>query len=673
MNLFGFILFYFLYFSSFSLCGGSYTGALLQLHKDPQSVSHSAVSPYPLSMKWCIPVRIAAVVAIAKAVVAHGNEMDDMMMDANTPSNSIDNNNTPTPSVTSTLSLVPVPHVEKHLHGVPILETHLAPEERLYWESYDPTTFFNYPNTNQKALRAHVTTMVLAVLVIYPLFLVFRNAKRTRMALVSLVVYGATCAAAIVSLSVFMASADKHLYPGNAYVPMTAVWAVMAIAHFVFTVLALNYQYGRSLAYIGDYDHEMSPGAEMALPSITLYDLSNRGSSDGSENGQDLALKTSQNSMYNDGIANNSHQPLGLGLDNIDGIADHQRDLLVLQHGSENGSRWFILENKWINAAVDRLGHWCVRIASVLTWLQFAYFLVYVPTGVAIMARYGFGITVFNLLAHFIKGGVFFVYGMVSLARYCGAWSNKGWNWNARYLTTHSNTKSTWWNRIQPDGLITMEWIELFLICFYGCTNIFLENLASTADGKGYSAKDLQHASIAFIYIGCGACGLLVESKLSKWRYNRAIESLGSSRSLNVIKASPGFSPNPFPLMTVYFTGAIMSKHMQSSPLLTAIHIQWGQLFTVGCGFRLLLYILKYLKPEPHCKSGSGAPMTELITLFCLLGGGLIFMESTDPVIQSMEYYGLTEMFSFNVSVGLVTLFMAWEMFLLNLRDKLKH
>lgn len=612
--------------------------------------------------------------ALAPVIMAHGDEMDmdmDMegMMTESKPIDSIEtyhNNN-------EDEKLIPIAHVEKHQHGVPILETSLLPEERLYWEAYDATTFFNYPNTNQKALRTHVTAMILAVMFVYPLFLVFRNAKRTKMALVSLLVYSAATTTAVISLSVFTSSADENLYPGNAYVPMTGIWAILAVAHFVFTVLALNYQYGPTQKYampVREFDQEIS-GGEMALPSITLYDLSNRGSSDGQEN--DLNMKTSNNSMFDNHHA--SPQSFGLGLSNAeDEDNDEAQHHLLYLNRSENNSNWFILDNKWVNSIVDKLGHWCVRIASILTWIQFTYFLIYVPTGVAVMARYGFGTTVFNLLAHFIKGGVFFLYGMVTLARYCGAWLNKGWNWKHRYLSTHSNNKSTWWNRILPEGMFTMEWIELFLIFFYGCTNIFLENLASAASGSGYSAKDLQHASIAFIYIGCGACGLIIESKLSKWRYDHAIEALNSSRSLNIIKASPGFSPNPFPLMTVYFTGAIMSKHMQSSQLLTAVHIQWGQLLTVACAFRLLLYILKFIiKSEPQSKSSSGAPFTELMALFCLLGGGLIFMESTEPAIESMEFHGLTEMFTFNVSVGLVALFMAWEMFLLNLRDKLKN
>ncbi len=46
-------------------------------------------------------------------------------------------------------------------------------------------------------------------------------------------------------------------------------------------------------------------------------------------------------------------------------------------------------------------------------------------TGVATFCCYGKGNTVFNLLAHFIKGG-YFSYGLLSLSRYCGGFTNKG-------------------------------------------------------------------------------------------------------------------------------------------------------------------------------------------------------------------------------------------------------
>lgn len=67
-----------------------------------------------------------------------------------------------------------------------------------------------------------------------------------------------------------------------------------------------------------------------------------------------------------------------------------------------------------------------------------------------------------------------------------------------------------------------------------------------------------------------------------------------------------------------------------------------------------------------------GRPLTELVTSFCLLCGGLVFMESTDQVIEAMEYRGLTPMFTLNMSVGCTALLMAWIMVLFSFKEMLK-
>ncbi len=54
----------------------------------------------------------------------------------------------------------------------------------------------------------------------------------------------------------------------------------------------------------------------------------------------------------------------------------------------------------------------------------------YILTGIATVTLIGQQKKVFNLLAHFIKGRVFFWYGVFSLLRYCGAFQNRGWAWN---------------------------------------------------------------------------------------------------------------------------------------------------------------------------------------------------------------------------------------------------
>ena len=233
-----------------------------------------------------------------------------------------------------------------------------------------------------------------------------------------------------------------------------------------------------------------------------------------------------------------------------------------------------------------------------------------------------------------------------------------------------------------------MEMIESSLILFYGSTNIFLEHLANA--GGEWSPKDLQHASIAFIFIGCGLCGVITEIKLQDWRYEQAMANMekyqyqgeeqnqqelqsNTNNSNTIIKASPGFSPNPFPIVTIYWTGILMSKHQQASSLSTEVHVQWGNMFVLGCAFRFITYLMLMLNAKvPKDLLRPSRPFTELVVSFSLLCGGLIFMELTDPVILSFEYYGLTSMFTLNISLGFTTLFMGWQMLLFAFKDWLK-
>lgn len=97
------------------------------------------------------------------------------------------------------------------------------------------------------------------------------------------------------------------------------------------------------------------------------------------------------------------------------------------------------------------------------------------------------GSEVFSGLAHFIKGGVFFWYGILTLGRWAGCFVDIGWAWN-----------------VNPSGKNrpSAEFVESFMIFFYGTTNVFLEHLA--AWGKDWSAQDLEHVSLTLMFSGGG-------------------------------------------------------------------------------------------------------------------------------------------------------------------------
>ncbi|KAL6449537.1 hypothetical protein SBY92_004451 [Candida maltosa Xu316] len=539
-------------------------------------------------------------------------------MDMGDDTNNDNGNEIAATTENSTESLEPIPHVMKHMHGVPILETHLLPEERLYWENYNTTTYFTVESSHRPALYLHIVSGLIAIVVMYPICLILNNLNMGKSYMISLLVHTGTIMFSLLNYSIFINSIPD-LYPGNAY-------NKMIIILFVSTILQLIF------AFIKNID----PGK----PNRSEY----------------FQLATAVNSSDDD-----------------DREEEEQNDFTV-EKAPTNFQSKIRKFRTWVSQTIfykiSKIGF------NLLNWGHFFYYLILVPTGVATFCVYGKGSTVFNLLAHFIKGGVFFSYGIMILARYSGSFVNKGWAWNHKYISR--TEKQGFWFSLQNKGLWTMELIESSLILFYGSTNIFLEHLSNA--GGEWSPKDLQHVSIAFIFIGCGLCGVITELKLQDWRYEAAIAALEKSGSTtteevsNIIKASPGFSPNPFPIITIFWTGYLMSNHQQASELSTEIHTQWGNIFVGGCAFRLLTYMMLLLSSKTSKDlSRPSRPITELVVSFCLLCGGVMFMESTDPVVLSYEYYGFTSMFILNITLGFTTLLMAWQMLLFAFKDWLKQ
>lgn len=100
---------------------------------------------------------------------------------------------------------------------------------------------------------------------------------------------------------------------------------------------------------------------------------------------------------------------------------------------------------------------------------------------------------IFNGLAHWIKGGIFFWYGLLTLGRWLGSFADFGWAWNSK----PTKSEVGWKSRVP-----TAEFTESFVIFLYGSTNVFLEHLA--AWGGEWSAQDFEHVSISIMFFGGG-------------------------------------------------------------------------------------------------------------------------------------------------------------------------
>ncbi|KAJ6162723.1 hypothetical protein N7497_002702 [Penicillium chrysogenum] len=217
---------------------------------------------------------------------------------------------------------------------------------------------------------------------------------------------------------------------------------------------------------------------------------------------------------------------------------------------------------------------------------------------------------IFNGLAHFIKGGIFFWYGILTLGRYIGCWADLGWAWNKK-----PSASIVGWKSKVPSHL-------------------------SNA-GKAWSATDLEHVSISVLFFGGGLAGMLFESTRVRDWVNKTILEIPAHDASNEAWTPPrsqGVSLNPMPALVIMLLGMMMGSHHQTSMTSTMVHKQWAS----------------DLVPP-------GSSPTEIIAAFCLISGGLIFMMSTRNVIEAMEYYELDAMFTFTVGLGFSAFIMAYE------------
>jgi len=594
-----------------------------------------------------------------------------------------------TDSNSKNTTIEPIPHEMKHKHGLPILETKLTAAERAYWESYNTTTYFTIESSKKSALWFHCATLFATFFILYPVSLILNNVG-SKWYLPILFINLINVVLSLSSLKVFGDSVPD-LYPHNAYGKMSWILLFALITHFALAVLYSASKWATGLRDDDSFNQPFIPLDDFGNDSrhlnssstnadhIDLERLASGGSVSPSTLIGSHSDTVAKENKYKDSIENHDVPTVAAATDKFytdnDSLdLDETNEIANLYNGASTAStgldfhglskRDQLLNKLFKNKRIQTISQNFHVLISILfkcfNYPMLGYLFVYVTTGISVGSLFGKANRVFNLLAHFIKGGVFVTLGIFSLARYCGALSKSGLAWNkAVVFKNQVHTKSIWY-KLTPHGMITMEGYESFLIFFYGITNIFLEHLA--APSGPWVAKDLQHVSIAFMFIGSGLCGLITEHILSDWRFNQVL--LNTNINPEAIHAgSPGYSPNPFPVFTIFWTGILMSQHAQASETSTMIHMQWGYLLSFGSFFRLLTFILLMLVPNKNLKPAR--PFTELITSFALICGGVIFMQSTDQVVEALEYRGLTSMFTLNVNVGIVALIMGWEMCLM--------
>ncbi|KAJ9647094.1 hypothetical protein H2199_002080 [Coniosporium tulheliwenetii] len=295
-----------------------------------------------------------------------------------------------------------------------------------------------------------------------------------------------------------------------------------------------------------------------------------------------------------------------------------------------------------------------VAIERTIVFLGFAG----ITTGAVVYGGIARGDAVFNILAHFVKGGIFFWYGLITLGRWMGCFADLGWAWNIKPSKEIVGRRKA--------AIPSAEFTESFVIWLYGASNVFLEHLA--AWGGKWTPQDLEHVSISIMFFGGGALGMLIESRKIRDLLNTTILNSENQTAHNNDEA---WQPpktyrvplNPMPGLIILLLGIMMGSHHQASMLSTMIHKQWGTLFVGFSMARALTYILLYLSPPTSFLPAR--PPTEIITSFCLIAGGLIFMESNKDTVALLQSYNLDAMFTFTVTMGFTALLMAWTTFVL--------
>ncbi|RMZ70303.1 integral membrane [Pyrenophora seminiperda CCB06] len=276
---------------------------------------------------------------------------------------------------------------------------------------------------------------------------------------------------------------------------------------------------------------------------------------------------------------------------------------------------------------------------------------VAIVSGAVVYGGIGRGGAIFNVLAHTVKGGIFFLYGFLTLGRWMGAFADFGWAWNVKPPKEVVGRRRA--------ALPSAEFTESFVIWLYGFTNVFLEHLA--AWGGAWTAQDLEHVSISIMFFGGGLLGMCIESTKVRDLLNSGVVASQAASVQHESWQQPRqyrFSMNPLPALIIMLLGKMMSAHHQDSMVSTMIHSQWGSMFMGFALARGVTYITLYISPPMSFLPSR--PPTEIVAAFCLIAGGITFMVSNKDTVAALESYNLDAMFIFTVVMGLTALLMAW-------------
>ncbi|KAI8881068.1 hypothetical protein K501DRAFT_189883 [Backusella circina FSU 941] len=254
---------------------------------------------------------------------------------------------------------------------------------------------------------------------------------------------------------------------------------------------------------------------------------------------------------------------------------------------------------------------------------------------------------IFGCITHLIKGGIFFFYGLVTFARYMGAFSGRGWAWNY----------------VKGGSRFSCEMMECGLIFIYGIANTWMEHFGQDV---AWSHKSLEHISLAFMYWWAGLLGIFVESRAVRRVVENALPELPYEPA-PVTENEDTTNFNPIPVLTIFMTGISMGNHHQDSLYYSRAHYFCGLLISAAAVCRMMTYISMFRNP-PKTKVPTRPP-SELLVAFLLTCGAILFMASNQGTMLWLRRNGTDFMFLLNVTVSLTGMVLSYVAFLILLKS----
>ncbi|KAF8165188.1 hypothetical protein B0H34DRAFT_647571 [Crassisporium funariophilum] len=262
-------------------------------------------------------------------------------------------------------------------------------------------------------------------------------------------------------------------------------------------------------------------------------------------------------------------------------------------------------------------------------------------------------------LAHLIKGGIFWCYGLLTFGRFLGSFADLGWAWN----------------KLPSGDHYTAEFVESFVIFLYGATNTWMERFGANP-GDPFTTRQIQHISIAVMFCFAGLVGMGIESKrIRKWLASSTFPSLSrpSDMPLDAVAEPLSYrgSFNPFPALVIGVTGAAMAAHAQTYLFQVQIHALWGNLLVAFSVLRCLTYFFLWLGPAKSMLPSR--PPTEALGSFFLACGGLVFMLSTEEVTVAAMRRGRDDVMMFlNLAVAITCFAFCWTLLVVGFKGWIK-